>query len=135
MIARECAKNLLQEGDISYRRRKEFEANVDTVSKSQIHGQIAVMLLRSDEVALLSSLTLIYRTIESQAINDATETRTTFGHDCIFIARKAMDLHLEMYQVDGFKSMLAATHAHWYVASNSAISPYPILILLSVESD
>ncbi|KAF2110458.1 fungal-specific transcription factor domain-containing protein [Lophiotrema nucula] len=130
-VAQDYAQSLLEEGDVLYRRRKQFESNVSP--NNQSGANISAMLLRSDEVALLSSLTLIYRTIPSRTMNDATEAPTTFGDDCVFIARKAMDLHLECTRLSGTNRMLAATHAHWSVSFTPFI-PFIVLFCSVLET-
>jgi hypothetical protein len=112
--AHACAQILLREGDNLYQRRKKFEAEHGDNPRDT--AQIYALLLRSDEVALLSSLTLVYRTIPPEESSDvAVEKSTVFGRDCIFIARKAMDMHLACMALSGTNQMLASMHAHWYV--------------------
>ncbi|KAF2653198.1 hypothetical protein K491DRAFT_662381 [Lophiostoma macrostomum CBS 122681] len=130
--AHACAQILLREGDNLYQRRKQFEAEHGDNPRNT--AQIYALLLRSDEVALLSSLTLVYRTIPPEESSDvAVERSTVFGHDCIFIARKAMDMHLACMDLSGTNQMLASMHAHWSITFTPFI-PFIVLFCFVLES-
>jgi hypothetical protein len=76
-------------------------------------GGIKLMLLRSDELALASTLTLVHRAIEPKTSPLPSHMSTTFTHECIQTARQAIELHLETVAMIAATPMLATAYIHW----------------------
>lgn len=114
----------------------DHDGNVGDNDKAAM--EIEAMLLRVDEVTILSSLTLAYRAIppeEGDENNETDETdacegiekcnndsvgrppakSTLFCDECILMARKAIHMHLEYLQRADRNPMLVATHMHWTI--------------------
>lgn len=70
---------------------------------------VGVMVMKSDQVSFLSSLTLVYRALPPGAGAGAT----TFTVECIETARMAMQTHEECMRLMGSNLWVAASYLHW----------------------
>lgn len=71
---------------------------------------VSEMVMKSDQVSFLSSLTLVYR-----ATPPAFAGASTFTSECIETARLAMQTHEECMKLMGSNLWVAASYIHWYV--------------------
>lgn len=71
---------------------------------------VTEMVMKSDQVSFLSSLTLVYR-----AIPPGFAGGSTFTSECIETARLAMQTHEECMKLMGSNLWVAASYIHWYV--------------------
>lgn len=71
---------------------------------------VTEMVMKSDQVSFLSSLTLVYR-----AIPPGFAGASTFTSECIETARLAMQTHEECMKLMGSNLWVAASYIHWYV--------------------
>lgn len=70
---------------------------------------VTEMVMKSDQVSFLSSLTLVYR-----AIPPGFAGPSTFTSECIETARLAMQTHEECMKLMGSNLWVAASYIHWY---------------------
>lgn len=82
---------------------------------------VTEMVMKSDQVSFLSSLTLVYR-----AIPPGFAGASTFTSECIETARLAMQTHEECMKLMGSNLWVAASYIHWY-ASGLSRSPSNLL--------
>lgn len=68
------------------------------------------MVMKSDQVSFLSSLTLVYRAIPAGAGGHGF---STFTPECIETARMAMQTHEECMKLMGSNLWVAASYIHW----------------------
>jgi hypothetical protein len=68
------------------------------------------MVMKSDQVSFLSSLTLVYRAIPAGVGGHGF---TTFSPECIETARLAMQTHEECMKLMGSNLWVAASYIHW----------------------
>lgn len=71
---------------------------------------VTEMVMKSDQVSFLSSLTLVYR-----AIPPGFAGASTFTSECIETARLAMQTHEECMKLMGSNLWVAASYIHWCV--------------------
>lgn len=71
-------------------------------------AMVSEMVMKSDQVSFLSSLTLIYR-----AIPPGFAGGSTFTGECIETARLAMQTHEECMKLMGSNLWVAASYIHW----------------------
>lgn len=76
-------------------------------------GAVSEMVMKSDQVSFLSSLTLVYRALPPGG--DGGGGTTTFTVECIETARLAMQTHEECMRLMGSNLWVAASYIHWYV--------------------
>lgn len=69
------------------------------------------MVMKSDQVSFLSSLTLVYRALPPGGAGDGGGT---FTAECIETARMAMQTHEECMRLMGSNLWVAASYIHWY---------------------
>lgn len=94
---------------------------------------VTKMVMKSDQVSFLSSLTLVYRAIPAAAVSHGAgggpgfhPGPSTFTTECIETARLAMQTHEECMKLMGSNLWVAASYIHWYVLfSFSLTCPYP----------
>lgn len=77
-------------------------------SPDQRKATVAEMVMKSDAVSFLSSLTLVYRAIPSMGGYPGT-----FTPECIDTARLAMQTHEECMKLMGSNLWVAASYIHW----------------------
>lgn len=70
------------------------------------------MVMKSDQVSFLSSLTLVYRAIPAGA-GGGGHGFSTFTPECIETARLAMQTHEECMKLMGSNLWVAASYIHW----------------------
>lgn len=68
------------------------------------------MVMKSDQVSFLSSLTLVYRALPPGGAGEGG----TFTAECIETARMAMQTHEECMRLMGSNLWVAASYIHWY---------------------
>ncbi|KIW15211.1 hypothetical protein PV08_05256 [Exophiala spinifera] len=126
--AQRCADILLAE------RRKISEKRAKALHDAADGGvEIATMLSMSDELAILSTLTLIYRSIPPTSDGVARGTPRTFSVDCIKMAREAMHVHLECIELVRKSPTLATAYMHWIILFQPFI-PFIVLFCHGIES-
>ncbi|EFX04956.1 c6 zinc finger domain containing protein [Grosmannia clavigera kw1407] len=155
--ARSCADVLLREADSVHQRRVRLEQRLRTWSDSvpdpnqmadmgdvvcvgdddRTAMEVEAMLLRVDEVTLLSSLTMAFRAIPPGADRDEEDEEdgelddgdhetwkrprrpqiesTLFCDSCVAMARRTMQMHLEYLHLTDGNPMLVAMHMHWTI--------------------
>lgn len=74
---------------------------------------ISAMLLKSDEVSILSTLTLVYRAVPPGAMAAPPGPSSIFYVECIECARDAVQLHLECTDMFRDNPQLATAYIHW----------------------
>ncbi|KAJ9625434.1 hypothetical protein H2204_010407 [Knufia peltigerae] len=94
--------------------------------------EIATMLSMSDELAMLSTLTLIYRSIPPIPDGVSRSVSRTFSDDCIEMAREAMHVHLECIELVEKSPTLATAYMHWIILFQPFI-PFIVLFCHGVE--
>lgn len=72
------------------------------------------MVMKSDQVSFLSSLTLVYRALPPGG-SGVEGGGGTFTAECIETARMAMQTHEECMRLMGSNLWVAASYIHWYV--------------------
>lgn len=107
---RVCAQALLAEREKLKHLRTRLEQSADNAADGS--NEIASMLLRSDELAMLSTLTLIYRSLPPDYPSSPASSMT-FSSDCIEMSREAMRVHLECIGLVEKTPMLATAYMHW----------------------
>lgn len=75
--------------------------------------EVDLALIRSDELANLSTLTLVYRALPPEASNGASTCSGNFAPECIEFARKAIHAHLKHVHNLGTNTDLLTTYMHW----------------------
>ncbi|KAF3759989.1 hypothetical protein M406DRAFT_95615 [Cryphonectria parasitica EP155] len=93
--------SLLRTGDINRHARDGTDARKVVVAE---------MVMKSDQVSFLSSLTLVYRAIPSRFPG-----ASTFAGECIDTARLAMQTHEECMKLMGSNLWVAASYIHWTI--------------------
>ena len=83
--------------------RTEASTNLD-----RSKATVTEMVMKSDEVSFLSSLTLVYRAIPSVGGFPGT-----FSPECIGTARAAMQTHHDCMRLMGTNQWVAASYIHW----------------------
>jgi hypothetical protein len=123
--AQTCAKVLLAELDKLNENRRRLEQRGPSNNGDEDYGvssdgriEVATILSRSDELAILSTLTLIYRSIPPTPGSNVNDSQSpvaskTFSSDCIRVARQAMLVHLECIELVEKTPMLATAYIHW----------------------
>ncbi|KAH8881491.1 hypothetical protein GQ53DRAFT_799192 [Thozetella sp. PMI_491] len=111
--------------------RREVEKALSDGSKNG--NDIEVMLLRSDEVAKLSTLTLVYRTIPPSGMGDSSTPTKTFCRECIDVAREAIQAHLECANQVEANPMLATVYLHWAMLFSPFV-PFIVLFCHVIET-
>lgn len=86
----------------------------------QKDGALLEMVLKSDQVSMFSSLTLIYR-----ALPPPRGSAGTFGPDCIDTARGAMRIHHACIDAVRDSDYFSSAYIHWYVCSGYGCFPLP----------
>lgn len=85
---------------------------------------VTKMVMKSDQVSFLSSLTLVYRAIPAAAVSGGNgpgfSGPSTFTSECIETARLAMQTHEECMKLMGSNLWVAASYIHWYDLSDSS---------------
>lgn len=83
---------------------------------------VTKMVMKSDQVSFLSSLTLVYRAIPAATVSGGGGSgpggfhgSSTFTSECIDTARLAMQTHEECMKLMGSNLWVAASYIHWYV--------------------
>lgn len=109
--ARACADVLLGEVRKLAETRKRLESGGSLGSNGS--EAILVMLLKSDEVSILSTLTLVYRAVPPGAIRAPPGPSAMFCAECIDCARNVVQLHLECTEMFRFNPQLAPAYMHW----------------------
>lgn len=106
--AQRCAGILLAEV-------KKMNENRERAREEAADGgvEIATMLSMSDELAMLSTLTLIYRSVPPTPGGGSRGASSTFSIDCIKMAREAMHVHLECIELVESSPTLASAYMHW----------------------
>lgn len=79
---------------------------------------VSEMVMKSDQVSFLSSLTLVYRALPP---GGAGQGGGTFTAECIETARMAMQTHEECMRLMGSNLWVAASYIHWYVPSMTCV--------------
>jgi hypothetical protein len=97
--------------------REKLEQQHAGVNASSV--EIASMLWRSDEVATLSTLTLVYRTMPPNSASNSLHPATIFCRECIQVAREAIQAHLGCTKQVGANPQLATVYLHWYERPHS----------------
>lgn len=77
------------------------------------------MVMKSDQVSFLSSLTLVYRALPP---GGAGNGGGTFTAECIETARMAMQTHEECMRLMGSNLWVAASYIHWYANPSPTLS-------------
>lgn len=111
--ARACADILLGEVRKLAAARRRLES--DELRKSSSNGSdaISAMLLKSDEVSILSTLTLVYRAVSPGAMTAPPGPSSMFCVECLECARDAVQLHLECTDMFRDNPHLATAYMHW----------------------
>lgn len=92
----------------------EMSGMIDAARKAAVRE----MVMKSDQVSFLSSLTLVYRAIPPGFGGGAG---STFTGECIETARLAMQTHEECMKLMGSNLWVAASYIHWYVLSSLSL--------------
>lgn len=97
---------------------------------------VTKMVMKSDQVSFLSSLTLVYRAIPAVAVSHGGggpgfhPVPSTFTSECIETARLAMQTHEECMKLMGSNLWVAASYIHWYVSTNVlALQHFPPVLI------
>lgn len=95
---------------------------------------VTEMVMKSDQVSFLSSLTLVYRAIPANVSVGVqagpAHGFSTFTPECIDTARLAMQTHEECMKLMGSNLWVAASYIHWYVGYPlSRLLPSPASLL------
>lgn len=90
---------------------------------------VSEMVMKSDQVSFLSSLTLVYRALPPGEAGAAG----TFTAECIETARMAMQTHEECMRLMGSNLWVAASYIHWYeFPQPHLLGFFPLLFLCSL---
>lgn len=81
---------------------------------------VSEMVMKSDQVSFLSSLTLVYRALPPGGAGEGG----TFTAECIESARMAMQTHEECMRLMGSNLWVAASYIHWYGSPFSSQPPF-----------
>ncbi|XXH05289.1 hypothetical protein Hte_011714 [Hypoxylon texense] len=129
--ARACAESLLREADklVETRKRLESEGSVESSGSDAI----SAMLLKSDEVSILSTLTLVYRAVPPGAMAAPPGPSSMFCVECIDCARHVVQLHLECTELFRDKPELATAYMHWAILFSPFI-PFIVLFCHAIEN-
>lgn len=111
--ARACADILLREAHKLTETRKRLESNGSPGRNGS--DAISVMLLKSDEVSILSTLTLVYRAVPPGAMAAPPGPSSMFCVECIDCARDVVQLHLECTELFRENPQLSTAYMHWLV--------------------
>lgn len=135
MIAEQAS--ILRTGEIS----RHAHAGRDGDARDGDARKVTVtkMVMKSDQVSFLSSLTLVYRAIPAVAVSHGGgggggggpgfhHGPSTFTSECIETARLAMQTHEECMKLMGSNLWVAASYIHWYVLDGT---PFPLLYRLT----
>ena len=76
-------------------------------------AEVFNMVVKSDEISLLASLTLVYR-----AIPPEPGSGSTFHAECIETARETLRMHQLCIDMLRTKDYLATSYMHWYGSSS-----------------
>ncbi|KAI6089712.1 hypothetical protein F4821DRAFT_275751 [Hypoxylon rubiginosum] len=125
--ARACAEMLLREVHklTETRKRLESEGSVGTDGSDAI----SAMLLKSDEVSILSTLTLVYRAVPPGAMAAPPGPSSMFCVECIDCARDVVQLHLECTELFRDKPELATAAILF-----SPFIPFIVLFCHAIEN-
>ncbi|RYP62704.1 hypothetical protein DL769_007211 [Monosporascus sp. CRB-8-3] len=106
-----------------------LQEQLSTLSSQQRRKEIQlyICILKSDEVAYLSSLTLAYR-----ALPPMGQRSRTFADECIDAARAAMRSHQETMDMNDDKA-LKLGHLHWTIIYAPFI-PFIVIFCLVIET-
>lgn len=86
---------------------------------------VTQMVMKSDQVSFLSSLTLVYRAIPAGmgvGMQTGQQAFSTFTPECIETARQAMQTHEECMKLMGSNLWVAASYIHWYASRSTLCS-------------
>ncbi|KAK5053146.1 hypothetical protein LTR84_002120 [Exophiala bonariae] len=108
LSARGCA-NILQAERLKLKHRIQ-RLELDTTSPG---GEVELALIRSDELANLSVLTLVYRALPPDLSEVTPQCSRIFAAECIETARKAIHAHLSHVRSLGTNTDLLTTYMHW----------------------
>jgi hypothetical protein len=75
--------------------------------------KIRVMLLRSDHVAILSTLVLVYRAVPAGTMGLPAGKSTMFCQECVDTARETMRMHVDCIKLVEASPVLASVYMHW----------------------
>ncbi|EON97832.1 putative fungal specific transcription factor domain protein [Phaeoacremonium minimum UCRPA7] len=109
--ARTCAEILLREVEKLTEARKRLDNDPSLASNGS--DAISAMLLKSDEVSILSTLTLVYRAVPPGAMTAPPGPSSMFCVECIDCARDVVQLHLECTELFRDNPQLAPAYMHW----------------------
>lgn len=109
--ARSCIEILLREVQKLTETRKRLENNPSMTTNGS--DAISAMLLKSDEVSILSTLTLVYRAVPPGAMAAPPGPSSMFCVECIDCARDVVQLHLECTELFRDNPHLAPAYMHW----------------------
>lgn len=91
---------------------------------------VTEMVMKSDQVSFLSSLTLVYR-----AIPPGFAGGSTFTSECIETARLAMQTHEECMKLMGSNLWVAASYIHWCASFPFFLFLFDIYLVSSHTDD
>lgn len=74
---------------------------------------IRLFLVKSEEVGVYSTLTLVYRALPSSSMDGGTGNSVHSGEECIHCARETLQRHNECVEMIQRNPMLAAVYMHW----------------------
>lgn len=106
--ARNCANILQAERAKVKHRIQRLELHT-----TQVESEVELALIRSDELANLSMLTLVYRALPPDISELAPHCSRIFASECIEMARKAIHAHLRHVRSLGTNTDLLTTYMHW----------------------
>ncbi|RYP22634.1 hypothetical protein DL767_008995 [Monosporascus sp. MG133] len=124
-LAADFNRLLAETHDILAHLEEQLSTLLSQQRRSEI--QLYVWILKSDEVAYLSSLTLVYR-----ALPPMGQRSRTFADECIDAARAAMRSHQETMDMNDNKA-LKVGHLHWTIIYAPFI-PFIVIFCLVIET-
>ncbi|KAI1772017.1 hypothetical protein F4818DRAFT_427378 [Hypoxylon cercidicola] len=129
--ARACADILLREAHKLSETRKRLESDGSLGSNGS--DAISAMLLKSDEVSILSTLTLVYRAVPPGAMAAPPGPSSMFCVECIDCAREVVELHLECTSLFRDNPQLSTAYMHWAILFSPFI-PFIVLFCHAIEN-